>query len=169
MNQSSKGSFKNSLDQIFPNFDDLPPSNGEFWTFYIPGPLLSSVDFLLYWPPTYTSSCPRSYWMTPKCKGASWEKKCKYKSVKQLQHVRPYLIVSNRNLQSKSFLIKSCGELFYEKLNEFKQKSSNYTHYGDKTRERGTVVIYLTMYRQYMVSISTVSGLTWMFFRWFVY
>ena len=35
----SKGAFNNYVDQIFTNFDPLPPSSGQAWTFYIPPPL----------------------------------------------------------------------------------------------------------------------------------
>ena len=97
LNQLLKGSFNNYLDKKIPNFDDLPPSNRQFWIFYIPFVIKLGLSLFTY----LFLACPRSYWMTPKCKGASWEKNCKYTSVKQLHHVRPYLIVSNRNLRSK--------------------------------------------------------------------
>ena len=31
-----KGSFNNYVDQILTNFDPLPPSSGQAWTFFIP-------------------------------------------------------------------------------------------------------------------------------------
>ena len=30
-----KGAFNNYVDQILPNFDPLPPSSGQLWTFYM--------------------------------------------------------------------------------------------------------------------------------------
>ena len=45
-----KGAFNNYVDQFWPNFDPLPPSSGQAWTFG--------------WPPS-PSSCPRSCWMPP--------------------------------------------------------------------------------------------------------
>ena len=33
-----KGAFNNYVDQFWPNFDPLPPSSGQVWTFYIPPP-----------------------------------------------------------------------------------------------------------------------------------
>ena len=33
-----QGSFNNYVDQILTNFDPLPPSSGQAWTFYIPPP-----------------------------------------------------------------------------------------------------------------------------------
>ena len=35
----NKGAFNNYVDQILTNFDPLPPSSGQAWTFYIPPPL----------------------------------------------------------------------------------------------------------------------------------
>ena len=40
--------------------------------------------------------------------------------------------------------MKSCGELFYYKLNEFMQKLSNCTHFGDKKCRSGTVKVRLS-------------------------
>ncbi len=34
-----KGAFNNYVDQILTNFDPLPPSSGQEWTFCIPPPL----------------------------------------------------------------------------------------------------------------------------------
>ena len=34
----TKGSFNNYVDQILTNFDPLPPSSGQAWTFYNPPP-----------------------------------------------------------------------------------------------------------------------------------
>ena len=34
-----KGAFNNYVDQILTNFDPLPPSSGQVWTFYNPPPL----------------------------------------------------------------------------------------------------------------------------------
>ena len=34
----NKGAFNNYVDQILTNFDPLPPSSGQAWTFYNPPP-----------------------------------------------------------------------------------------------------------------------------------
>ena len=47
--------FNNYVDQILPNFDPLPPSSGETWTFYIISILyhVTPMDFLLTpYPPS---------------------------------------------------------------------------------------------------------------------
>ena len=35
INNLTKGSFNNYVDQILPNFDPLSPSSGQLWTFYM--------------------------------------------------------------------------------------------------------------------------------------
>ena len=61
-----KGSFNNYVDQILPNFDPLGPPPLEWtivdiFTWYLPFVTWLNVDSLL----TPSSSCPRSFWMTP--------------------------------------------------------------------------------------------------------
>ena len=49
----------------YPILTTHPSSSGHLCTFYIiPAICLRDQEWTFYWPPT-TSSCPRSYWMTP--------------------------------------------------------------------------------------------------------
>ena len=57
---SDKGSFNNYVDQGYLMWAPPPPSIWQTWRFYI----LSNL-WTFYWPPPL-SSCPRSYWMSPK-------------------------------------------------------------------------------------------------------
>ena len=69
-----KGSFNNYVDQILPNFAPLSPLE---WTIvdilHDTYTLSRDHAWTFYWPPP-PFSCPRSYWMTPKCKIAYLKK-----------------------------------------------------------------------------------------------
>ena len=58
------GAFNNYVDQILSNFDHLPPSSRQMWTFYIIPTLCSRDQVLTFYCPLPTF-CPHSYWMPP--------------------------------------------------------------------------------------------------------
>ena len=63
--QKPKGVIHHLRGPNFTQFWPPPPSSGQLWTFYMMPILLSRAQvWTLYRPPP--SSCPRSYWMTPK-------------------------------------------------------------------------------------------------------
>ena len=62
MSDWSWRSFTNYVDQNLPNFDHLPPSSGQF-TYYLHFVHITNRGLSADHLPT--SSCPRSYWMTP--------------------------------------------------------------------------------------------------------
>ena len=66
INNLTKGSFNNYVDQILPNFDHLPNSSGQYYLSFVP---VNKRGLSIYQVSTATdhlptSSCPRSYWMT---------------------------------------------------------------------------------------------------------
>ena len=46
-----KGSFNNYVEQILPNFNQLPPSNGHLWTYYLL--FFTCQAWTFYSPPAY--------------------------------------------------------------------------------------------------------------------
>ena len=62
---SGKGSFNNYVEQILLNFDPLP-LEWRKWTFDMLSILSHMTHRVLSTDPPPPSSCPRSYWMTPK-------------------------------------------------------------------------------------------------------
>ena len=72
----NKGTFINYMDKIWANFDLLKCTK---WTYYYL-PFVMWPPWTFYWP-FPPSSCPLSYWMTPKitrywkCRGGLWERK----------------------------------------------------------------------------------------------
>jgi hypothetical protein len=58
-------SFNNYVDQVLSNFNHLPPSSGQLWTFYLLSTLCLRDQAWTSNDHQPTSSCPRNYWMTP--------------------------------------------------------------------------------------------------------